>query len=61
MNDYEVRALYEQVQCLEVQVQRLVEALIGDDDCCSKEEVEEEVKEEAPAEAEDKTAADEEE
>jgi|10_taG_2_1085330.scaffolds.fasta_scaffold16166_2 hypothetical protein len=57
MNDYEVRELYEQVQCLEVQVQRLVEALIGDDDCCSKEEV----KEEAPAKAEDETAADEEE
>jgi len=57
MNDFEVAELYEQVQCLEVQVQRLVEALIGDDCCCSKEEA----KEEAPAEAEDESAADEEE
>mgnify|MGYP003150630908 CR=1 FL=1 len=33
MNDYEVKALYDQVQDLEEQVQLLVEALIGDD-CC---------------------------
>jgi len=56
MNDYEVRDLYEQVQCLEVQVQRLVEALMADNcECCTP------AKEEAPAEAEDETAADEEE
>ena len=43
MNDYEVRDLYDQVQCLEVQVQRLVEALIGDDcegKCCAAAEEE---------------------
>ena len=33
MNDYEIGELYDQVQNLEEQVQRLVEALIGDD-CC---------------------------
>ena len=34
MNDYEVKDLYDQVQALEEQVQRLIEALIGDD-CCT--------------------------
>ena len=41
MNDFEVKDLYDQVQNLEEQVQRLVEALIGDDCCEPKKEKEE--------------------
>ena len=59
MNDFEVAELHEQVQKLEAQVQYLIEAMLGEeycDDCCCN------TKEEAPTkEAEDESAADEEE
>ena len=56
MNDFEVAELHEQVQRLEAQVQYLIEAMLGEKCCVAP------AKEESPAEeAEDETAADEEE